>query len=77
MADDRVALLNNDSGEVVGYCTGPTATGSCPSAGLGGVVGCAGYRIAPPNASSVYWLMWVPVGSRQCPLSWDLEYVGM
>jgi hypothetical protein len=77
MADDRVALLNDESLEVVGYCNGPTATDSCSNAGSGRVVGCAGYRIAAPNASSIYWLMFVPPGSRQCPLTWNLEYVGM
>jgi hypothetical protein len=77
MADDRVAILDGTSREVIGYCDGPTPTGRSPNPGSGGVVPCAGCRIAPPSASSVYWLMSVPPGSRQCPLAWDLEYVGI
>jgi hypothetical protein len=61
----------------VGHCDGPTPAGTCPNAGPDRVVACAGCRIAPHNAGPEYWLLWVPPGSRHCPLAWDLEYVGM
>jgi hypothetical protein len=77
MNEDRVDILDDVTHEVVDECYGPTATGCCPRTRPDGVVCCAGRRIAPTGAGPEYWMMWVPPGSRHCPLAWDLEYVGL
>jgi hypothetical protein len=77
MTEDRVDILDETTREIVGHCYGPTAVGDCPGADADAVVACAGCRIAPTGGGAGYWLLWVPPGSRQCPLAWDLEYVGM
>jgi hypothetical protein len=77
MSADRVDILADDTGELVASCYGPMATGKCSQADSRGLMACAGYRIAPTAAGSEYWNMWVPRESRQCPLAWDMEYVGM
>jgi hypothetical protein len=74
MTDHRVDILDTDTNELLGGCSGP-AGGACSIAS--GVVGCAGCRIAPADASPEYALLWVPPGSRHCPLAWDLEVVGL
>ena len=77
MTDERVAILNNTTREIEGYCYGPAGTGQCPQAAPERIVACAGRRIAAPNANPLYWLMPVPANCRQCPLAWDLESVGI
>jgi hypothetical protein len=42
----------------------------------GGAVPCSGHRINPDNASPEFALLWVPPGTRQCPLTWNLEVMG-
>ena len=60
------------TGEAVFRCWGPDKYDTCPHADKGGVVACAGQRIAPFDAEGVYWLMEVPKGSVHCPLSWPM-----
>jgi hypothetical protein len=74
MTDYSVDILHTDTLEVVGRCGGPRG-GACSIAT--GVVGCAGCRISPADASPEYAFLWVPPGSRHCPLAWDLEVVGL
>jgi hypothetical protein len=77
MSGFDVDILDNTTLAVVGHCYGPTSAGHCDNPKPDGVVGCAGCRIASPDAGPEHWLLWVPDGSRHCPLTWDLEYVGM
>ena len=72
MTDERVDILDERTGEVVGECHGPTTDGTCPYSTPSGVVGCEGRRIAPTEAGSEYWMLWVPPNSRHCPLAWNL-----
>jgi hypothetical protein len=74
--DDAVDILDHDTLEVVDHCDGPVA-GRCPRASWDGVVACAGRRICPIDAGPEYAMLWVPPGSHHCPLTWNLEVVGM
>ena len=74
--EDDVDILDATTLEVVDHCYGPTAGTICPRSGPDGVVACAGRRIAPTDAGPEYSLLWVPPGSRQCPLAWNLEVAG-
>jgi hypothetical protein len=76
MADDGVDILDDTTLEVVDHCDGPVG-GRCPRTGSDGVVACAGRRIDPTNGGPGYRLLQVPAGSGQCPLSWNLEVIGM
>jgi hypothetical protein len=77
MDDDRIDILDTVTSEPIDHCYGPTTGGSCRRMGPEGVVACAGRRIAPTGAGPEYWYLWVPPGSRHCPLAWNLEVVGM
>ena len=76
MSDDRVAILDNDTLEVVDCCYGPVG-GRCPRADVKGVVACAGRRIAPTDAGPEYQMLWIPPGSGHCPLAWNLDVAVM
>jgi hypothetical protein len=76
MVDDGVDILDDITLEVVDHCDGPV-DGRCPRADADGVVACAGRRIDPVEGSPEYRLMQVLPGSRQCPLLWNLEVIGM
>ena len=76
MADDGVDILDDTTLEVVDHCDGPVG-GRCPRAGSDGVVACAGRRIDPAVGAPGYSLLQVLPGSRQCPLLWNLEVIGM
>lgn len=69
----RVNILDPGTGAAVGRCDGPDETGVCSLVAADGVVACAGCRIAPTSAGPEHWLLWVPRGSRHCPLAWPLE----
>jgi hypothetical protein len=74
MTDNDVDILDAETYEVVRRCPGPVGN----ACGLTtGVVACAGYRISPANAGPEYNLLWVPPGTYQCPLAWNLEAVGL
>ena len=75
MGDDGVDILDDTTFEVIGHCDGPVG-GRCPYADANGVVACAGHRI-DADGSPEYRLMQVPAGSRQCPMMWNLEVIGM
>ena len=75
--DDDVDILDATALQVLDHCHGPTAGTLCSRPSVNGVVACAGHRILPMNASPEYSLLWVPPGTGQCPLAWNLEAVGM
>jgi hypothetical protein len=75
MATGLVEILDESTMEVVDYCYGPEG-GICSRLGADGVVGCSGHRIEPEDASPEYSRLWVPPGTRQCPLAWNLEVMG-
>jgi hypothetical protein len=72
-----VDILDESTMDVVDHCDGPEAGTICPRAGADRVVACAGHRIDPFGASPEYARMWIPPGTRQCPLAWNLEAMGM
>jgi len=76
MGDEGVDILDDTTFEVIDHCNGPVGY-RCPYADANGVVACAGYRIDPADGSPEYSRLQVPAGSRQCPLAWNLEVIGM
>ena len=76
MTDDLVEIIDNDTLEILDTCHGPVG-GRCPGSDERGVVACAGRRIAPVDAGPEYQMLWIPPNSQHCPLTWNLEAVGM
>jgi hypothetical protein len=70
VTDDHVDIVDADTYRVVGHCKGPVA-GACSIATR--IVRCASRRIAPAEAAPEYSMLWVPPGTRHCPLMWNLE----
>ena len=76
MGDEGVDILDNTTFEVVDHCNGPVGTGvrtrmrtewwPAPATASD-----------PADGSPEYSRMQVPAGSRQCPLAWNLEVIGM
>lgn len=69
---DRVGILDPVTGEVVAECRGPLPDGTCPLM-IGGVVPCAGHRVASLTANPEHWRVYVPPGTTECPLARPLE----
>jgi hypothetical protein len=76
MTEEGIDILDYTTLEVVDHCDGPLPGWVCPRADRAGVIPCAGHRISPADAAPVYSLMWVPPGSQQCPLAYNLEVAG-
>lgn len=73
MITQHIEILDPATGEPVGSCHGPTATGGCPRARKDGVVPCAGYLVRPVGADSRLWPLPIPRGYRHCEISWDAQ----
>jgi hypothetical protein len=71
MATQGIQVRDPQTGELVGVCPGPTASGTCPFAGKNGVVPCAGLMVSPPHADRRFWPLTVPPGHRYCELGWN------
>jgi hypothetical protein len=75
MTRQGIQILDPDTGEVVGACRGPTASGECPYAGKDGVVPCAGHLIRPPGADRGLWPLSVPRHYRYCEVGWNAKAI--
>jgi len=73
MKESRVDIFDNQSRRLIGVCHGPTLAGTCTKRPPTTVVACAGGRISELAAGPAKWLLYVPSGSRHCPLAADLE----
>jgi hypothetical protein len=69
MIESRVDIIDDRSGRVIGSCHGPTLAGTCSQRGPHAVVACAGRRISLLAGGPGNWMLWVPAGSRECPLA--------
>ena len=72
----HVDILDEATLEIVDECYGPADGLNCPRSGPGGVVACAGRRVDPDD-SPEHCRLWIPPGTRHCPLAWNLEAFGM
>jgi len=60
--------IEDADGRVVSHCTGPAPDGSCPIAGAGNAVPCAGRVVRPAGVGRAGWEMRVSPVARECPM---------